>query len=261
MRSIWKGALTFGLVNVPVKVYAATEDHDISFHQVHAEDRGRIRYRRICEECGKQVEFRDIAKAYTSDDDEMVIITDEDLASIPKDITREIEVVEFVPADQLDPVMFDRAYYLEPDGKSTKAYQLLQKTLAGTDRIAIAHFALRSKTRLAALRVKGKTLMVQTLLWPDEIRDPEFSSLEKEAKISKAELDMANQVVDSMTKDFEPDQHADEYQEKLRELIENKLAQGESYTPPEPAGESLDKDVSDLLASLEATLKASSQKK
>ena len=153
MRSIWKGSVAFGLVNVPVKVYSATEDHDIKFHQVHAKDNGRIRYKRVCEVCGEVVEFRDIAKSFESEDGQTVIITDEDIATLPEERSREIEVVEFVPADQLDPLMYDKSYFLEPDSKSSKSYMLLAQTLAETDRVAIVHFALRSKTRLAALRV------------------------------------------------------------------------------------------------------------
>ena len=155
MRSIWKGSIAFGLVNVPVKVYSATEDHDIKFHQVHAKDNGRIRYKRVCEVCGEVVEYRDIARAYESDDGQTVVITDEDIATLPEERSREIEVLEFVPASDIDPMMYDRSYFLEPDGKSSKSYVLLAKTLMETDRVAIVHFALRNKTRLAALRVQG----------------------------------------------------------------------------------------------------------
>lgn len=176
MRAIWTGSIAFGLVNVPVKVYSATADHDIRFHQVHAKDNGRIRYKRVCEACGEVVDYRDLARAYESGDGQMVAITDDDIASLPEERSREIEVLEFVPAADVDPMMFDRSYFLEPDSKSSKSYVLLAKTLAETDRMAIVHFTLRNKTRLAALRVKdfGKreVMMVHTLLWPDEIRDP-----------------------------------------------------------------------------------------
>ncbi|ETB37385.1 DNA repair protein, partial [Mycobacterium avium subsp. paratuberculosis 11-1786] len=143
MRSIWKGSIAFGLVNVPVKVYSATEDHDIKFHQVHAKDNGRIRYQRVCELDGEVVEYRDIARAYESDDGQMVIITDDDIATLPEERSREIEVLEFVPANEVDPMLFDRSYFLEPDSKSSKSYVLLAKTLAETDRMAIVHFTLR----------------------------------------------------------------------------------------------------------------------
>ncbi len=131
MRSIWKGSIAFGLVNVPVKVYSATEDHDLKFHQVHAKDNGRIKYKRVCEECGEVVEYRDIAKAYEADNGQTVVITDEDIATLPEERSHEIEVLEFVPATDIDPLMYDRSYFLEPDGKSSKSYVLLAKALCG----------------------------------------------------------------------------------------------------------------------------------
>jgi len=260
MRSIWKGSIAFGLVNVPVKVYSATEDHDLKFHQVHAKDNGRIRYKRVCEECGEVVEYSEIARAYESDDGRSVVITDEDIATLPEERSREIEVLEFVPASQIDPIMYDKSYFLEPDTKSTKSYVLLAKTLAESDRIAIVHFALRNKTRLAALRVKDfskrDVMLVHTLLWPDEIRDPDFPVLDTKVEIKPAELKMAGQVVDSMAEDFNPDQFRDDYQEQLKELVEAKLEGGEAFTVEEkPAELDQTEDVSDLLARLEASVK------
>jgi DNA end-binding protein Ku len=260
MRSIWKGSIAFGLVNVPVKVYSATEDHDLKFHQVHAKDNGRIRYKRVCEVCGEVVEYRDIAKAYESDDGQTVVITDDDIATLPEERSHEIEVVQFVPASEIDPLMYDRSYFLEPDGKSSKSYVLLAKTLADTDRVAIVHFALRNKTRLAALRVKDfskrDVMIVHTLLWPDEIRDPDFPVLDKEVEIKPAELKMASQVVESMADDFHPEQFRDTYQEQLLELVQAKLEGGEAFTTEEqPAELDETEDVSDLLAKLEASVK------
>ncbi len=260
MRSIWKGAVSFGLVNVPVKVYSATEDHDLKFHQVHAKDNGRIRYQRTCEECGEVVEYRDIAKAYESDSGQTVVITDEDIANLPEERSHEIEVLEFVPATDIDPLMYDRSYFLEPEGKSLKSYVLLAQTLAETDRVAIVHFALRNKTRLAALRVKDfskrNVMVIHTLLWPDEIRDPDFPALDQEVEVRPAELKMAGQVVESMTADFHPEQFTDTYQEQLWELLQAKLAGGEAFTPADKP-EHLEQtgDVSDLLAKLEASVR------
>ncbi|ABL06419.1 Ku protein [Mycobacterium ulcerans] len=263
MRSIWKGSIAFGLVNVPVKVYSATQDHDIKFHQVHAKDNGRIRYKRVCEVCGEVVEYSDLARAFESDDGQMVIINDDDLATLPEDRSREIEVLEFVPAEEVDPMMIDRSYFLEPDSESSKSYVLLAKTLAETERMAIVHFTLRSKTRLAALRAKdfGKreVMVVHTLLWLDEIRDPDFPVLDKEVEIKPAELKMAGQVVESMADDFNPDRYRDTYQEQLQELIDAKLEGGEAFTAEEqPAELDETEDVSDLLAKLEASVKARS---
>src|SRR3984885_3364885 len=263
MRSIWKGSIAFGLVNVPVKVYSATEDHDIKFHQVHAKDNGRIRYQRVCEVDGELVEARIMARADGSDDGQRVVITDEDISTLPEERSREIEVLEFVPASEVDPMLYDRSYFLEPDSKSSKSYVLLAKTLAEADRVAIVHFTLRNKTRLAALRVKdfGKrdVMMVHTLLWPDEIRDPDFPVLDKKVDIKPAELKMAGQVVESMADDFNPDRYHDDYQEQLQELVDAKLEGGDAFTVEEKPKE-LDEteDVSDLLAKLEASVKARS---
>lgn len=261
MRSIWKGSIAFGLVNVPVKVYTATEDHDIKFHQVHAKDNGRIRYKRVCEVCGEVVEYTDIAKAYEADDGRTVVITDDDIATLPEERSREIEVLEFVPAGELDPLMYDRSYFLEPDSKSPKSYVLLAKTLAEADRVAIVHFALRNKTRLGALRVKDfskrNVMMIHTLLWPDEIRDPDFPVLDQKVEIKPAELKMAGQVVESMADDFHPDRYRDDYQAQLRELVDAKLEGGEAFTAEEqPTALDEAEDVSDLLAKLEASVKA-----
>jgi len=243
-----------------VKVYSATEDHDLKFHQVHATDNGRIKYKRVCEECGEVVEYRDIARAYEADNGQTVVITDEDIASLPEERSHEIEVLEFVPAAEIDPLMYDRSYFLEPDGKSSKSYVLLAKALSETDRVAIVHFALRNKTRLAALRVKDfskrDVMVVHTLLWPDEIRDPDFPGLDTRVDIRAAELTMAHQVVESMAADFRPEEFTDTYQEQLRELVEAKLAGGDAFATPEAQARLDDTDdVSDLLAKLEASVR------
>jgi DNA end-binding protein Ku len=260
MRSIWKGSVAFGLVNVPVKVYSATEDHDLKFHQVHATDNGRIKYQRVCGECGEAVEYRDIAKAYEADSGQTVVITEEDIATLPEERSHEIEVLEFVPAADIDPLLYDRSYFLEPDGKSSKSYVLLAKALASTDRVAIVHFALRNKTRLAALRIKdfdkSKVMVVHTLLWPDEIREPHFPALGGDVEVRAPELKMAGQVVESMAGDFHPEQYTDTYQEQLQVLVESKLAGGQAFAPAEaPARLDESEDVSDLLAKLEASVR------
>ena len=202
MRAIWKGAIAFGLVNVPVKVYSATEDHDISLHQVHNADGGRIRYQRRCEVCSKIVDYEDIDKAY-EDDGRTVVLSREELKSIPAENSHEIDVVQFVPAEQLDPMSFEKSYYLEPDSKSPKAYVLLRRALEDTDRVAIVQFALRDKTRLGALRIRGDVLVLQALLWADEVREASFPSLETTIRISAQEREMSAALVDSMAADFE----------------------------------------------------------
>ena len=260
MRAIWKGAVAFGLVNVPVKVYAATEDHDVSLHQVHAADGGRIRYQRICEIDGEVVPYADIDRAF-DDGEQTVLLTKDDIASLPSERSREIEVVEFVPSEQVDPIMLDRSYFLEPDSSSPKAYVLLRRTLEETDRTAIVRFTLRQKTRLAALRVRGDVLVLQTLLWSDEVREASFPSLDEPVKISAKELELSASLVDSFAEDFRPDEFVDDYQRELKTLIEAKLEQGDTLDTSATFGESEDEDkggeVIDLMDALRASVERS----
>ena len=259
MRAIWKGAVTFGLVNVPVKLYSATEDHDVSLHQVHDADGGRIRYRRVCELDGETVPYEHINKAY-DDGEHVVVLTKEDFAALPAETDREIEVVEFVPSDQVDPVLLDRTYYLEPDSKSPKAYVLLRRTLEETDRTAIVKFALRQRTRLAALRVREEVLTLQTLLWADEIREAEFPSLDGSTSVSDKELAMSAQLVSSYESDFTPEDYTDEYQAQLRRLIEAKIEKGDTLDPAETFGEKEEgegAEVVDLMEALKRSVESS----
>ncbi|MEZ3161795.1 Ku protein [Microbacterium sp. BWT-B31] len=259
MRSIWKGALTFGLVNVPVKVYSATEDHDVPLHQVHAKDGGRIRYQRICEIDGEVVPYQDIDKAY-DDGERTVVLTKEDLASLPAERSREIDVVEFVPTEQVDLLTLDRAYYLEPDSASPKAYVLLRKTLEQTDRTAIVRFSLRQKTRLAALRVRGDVLVLQTLLWADEVREAAFPALDEPVRISAKELELSASLVESFASDFDPSQFEDEYQAELRTLVQAKIEQGDALDTAATFGDHEDEDAGGEVIDLMAALRASVEK-
>lgn len=264
MRTIWKGALTFGLVNVPVKVYSATEDHDVPLHQVHEKDGGRIRYQRTCEVCGETVAYADIDKAYV-EEGQTVVLTKDDLAALPAEKSREIDVVEFVPSDQVDLLTLDKPYYLEPDSKSAKAYVLLRKTLEQTDRTAIVRFTLRQKTRLAALRVRGKVLVLQTLLWADEVREAEFPALDEDVRISKKELEMSAALVDSYSADFDPEAFVDEYQKELRTLIDAKIEAGESFEIADAFGEAEAEgkggEVIDLMEALRESVARSKEKR
>ncbi|WP_455905206.1 non-homologous end joining protein Ku [Microbacterium sp.] len=256
MRTIWKGALTFGLVNVPVKVYSATEDHDVPLHQVHEKDGGRIRYQRTCEVCGETVAYADIDRAYV-DEGQTVVLTKDDLAALPAEKSREIEVVEFVPSDQVDLLTLDKPYYLEPDSKSPKAYVLLRRTLEQTDRTAIVRFTLRQKTRLAALRVRGKVLVLQTLLWADEVREAAFPALDEDVRISKKELELSASLVDSYSADFDPESFVDEYQKELRTLIDAKIEAGDTFDVSETFGEAEDDSKSGEVIDLMEALRAS----
>ena len=265
MRAIWKGAISFGLVNVPVKLYAATEDHDVGLHQVHDKDGGRIRYQRRCEKCGKVVEYAHIDKAF-DDGSTTVVLTEEDLKSLPEERSREIEVVEFVPSEQIDPIMFDRSYFLEPDKTAVKAYALLRRTLEETERTAIVQFSLRQKTRLGALRPRDKVLMLQSLLWDDEVREADFSSLDQDVRVSANELKMASSLVDNLSTDFAPDKFSDEYQAQLRELIAAKLEQGDALDTAATFGEeddggSDDGKVVDLMEALRRSVEENRAKR
>ncbi|MBO0855317.1 MAG: Ku protein [Nocardia sp.] len=258
MRSIWKGSIAFGLVNVPVKVYSATEDHDIRFHQVHAADGGRIKYNRVCTVCGQTVNYADIDRAYESPEGEKVVLTDEDFSKLPVAEKHEIPVLQFVPADQIDPMLFERSYYLEPDSATAKAYALLAETLDQVDRVGLVHFTLRQKTRLAALRVRDGVLVLQTLLWPDEVRAADFTSLEDVTAPRPQEVKMARTLVESMSDDFDPDQYTDEYQIELRKVLDEAIASGSDrviHAEPAQAGES-DAEVVDLVAALRRSLEA-----
>ncbi|MBL0886997.1 non-homologous end joining protein Ku [Myceligenerans indicum] len=265
MRAIWKGAVSFGLVNVPVKLYSATEDHDVPLHQVHDADGGRIRYRRVCELDGEVVPYEHIDRAY-DDGEHTVVITRDDLAALPAEKDREIGVVEFVPSDQIDPIMLDKTYYLEPDSTSTKAYVLLRRTLEETERTAIVKFALRQRTRLAALRVRDEVLVLQTLLWADEIREPSFGSLDEPAAVTEQELAMSAQLVTSFESDFAPGDHTDEYQVQLRALIDAKIEQGdvidaEATFGEAAAGEGEGGKVIDLMEALRRSVDAAKERR
>jgi DNA end-binding protein Ku len=259
MRAIWKGSIAFGLVNVPVKVYTATEDHDIRFHQVHAKDGGRIKYDRVCTVCGKSVQYADIDKAYESPEGDKIILTDEDFAKLPAAEKHEIPVLQFVPSEQIDPILFDKSYYLEPDSNTPKAYVLLATTLERIDRTALVHFTLRQKTRLAALRVRDGMLVLQTLLWPDEVRAADFESLDGVAAPKPQEIKMAETLVETMSDDFDPSQYADEYQIELKRLLDEAIASGTGKvaSQPEAAPAEMDAEVVDLVAALQRSLEAS----
>ncbi len=250
---MWKGSVSFGLVNVPVKMYTATSSKDVSFHQVHATDGGRIRYRRVCEVCGEEVAFSDIAKGYESPDGQLVILTNEDLAELPVAGSREIDVDRFVPAEQIDPMLLEKSYYLEPEKSGRKAYALLREVLADTDRMALVKVAIRSRSTLAVLRVKDDVIVLQTMMWPDEVRQPDFEDLPGSEDLRPQELAMAASLVDSMTGDYDADDFSDEYREAVETLVASKLGDApevaEPVTAPADGGE-----VIDLLAALQRSV-------
>ena len=256
MRSIWKGSVSFGLVSIPVKLYTATGGHDLRFHQVHQADGGRIRFKRTCEVCGEVVAYSDIAKGYESDDGRSAILTDEDLDSLPVASGREIDVIEFVPADQVDPMLMDKTYYLEPDGKAVKPYALLREALGSTERMALVKVALRQRETLAVLRVRDQVIVLQTLLWPDEVREADFAVLDENISLRPQEVTMAESLVESLAADFDPSQFEDEYKIAMEQLVEAKLdgTDATELLRPDTDETGDEADVVDLVAALRASV-------
>jgi DNA end-binding protein Ku len=235
MRSMWKGAISFGLVMIPVKLYAATEQKDIAFRQVHRVDGGRIRFRRVCSVDGEEVPYEDVAKGYELPDGEMVVLSEEDMADLPLASSKSIEVMHFTPAEQLDPILFNRSYYIEPEATGVRAYALLRDALERSDKIAIAQVALRQRESLATLRTRDGVLVLETLLWPDEVRAVDFPFLDDDIEVRAQELRMASSLIDSMTVDFDPDEYHDRYREALQELVAAKTEGREVMQPEEEA--------------------------
>jgi DNA end-binding protein Ku len=252
MRAIWKGAVSFGLVSIAVKLYSATEEKDIRFHQVHREDGGRIKYKRVCAVDGEEVGYDDIAKGYDLGGGEMVILTDEDFAELPLTSSHAIEVLEFVPAEQVDPILYNKAYYLEPEATAAKPYVLLRDALTNTDRVAIVKVALRQREQLATLRVRDDVLVLNTMLWPDEVRTAKFDFLDDDIEARPAELAMAGSLIESMAAEFDPTVYTDNYREALQEVIDAKVAGREVVAPEEP--EAAPTAAVDLMAALRASV-------
>jgi len=252
VRAIWKGAVSFGLVNVPVRLYSATENHDVQFRQVHREDGGRIKYQRICSIDGEQVSYDDIAKGYETEDGQMVVLTDEDMADLPTKSSREIAVEKFVPASQIDPMLYDKVYYLEPDKTATKAYALLRDALRTADRMAIVTVSIRARMAIAVLRVVDNVIVMQTMLWPDEIRSADFANLGEDVEAKPAELAMANMLVESISGDYDPSDYEDDYKQAVDALVTAKLEGGDVRQTP--AAQDGSGEVLDLLAALQRSV-------
>ncbi|MFE0137425.1 Ku protein [Streptomyces sp. NPDC059037] len=254
MRSIWNGAISFGLVSIPIKLVNATESHSVSFRQIHLEDGGRIRYRKVCELEEKEVTSAEIGKAYEEADGSMIPITDADLASLPIPTAKTIEIVAFVPGDRIDPLQMDAAYYLSANGvPAAKPYTLLREALKRSQKVAIAKYALRGRERLGMLRVVDDVIAMHGLLWPDEIRAPEGVAPETEVKIRDAELDLADALMDTLG-EVEMSSLHDDYRAAVEELIASKA---EGKTPAEPAAAAAGGGkVIDLMAALESSVRA-----
>ena len=244
--------MSFGLVNVPVRLFAATENHDVAFRQVHVKDGGRIKYKRVCSIDGEEVPYSDIAKGYETADGQMVVLTDTDMKSLPSRSTKEIAIEKFVPSDQIDPLLFDRSYYLEPEKTGVKPYVLLRDALEKAERMALVTVSIRTRMTLAVLRVRDGVVVLQTLLWADEVRAPEFEFLSEETHATDKELAMASSLVDSLSGDYVPEEFEDDYAEAVEALVSSKIEGGEVKEAPAAKGE--ETEVIDLLAALQRSV-------
>lgn len=256
MRAIWKGAVSFGLISIPVRLFRATEERDVTFHQVRRTDGSRIKYKRVAAADGEEVQYADIAKGYELPGGETVILTDDDLADLPLTTSRSIEVDAFVPLEQVDPIYFERSYYLEPEGnQALKPYALLRDALENSGRVAIVKVALRRREQLATLRVRDGVFVLETMLWPDEIRPPEFAFLDEDVTVRPQELSMAESLIESLAGDFDPTQYTDAYREAVEAVVTSKVEGREVVSPP---GVDTDEggEVLDLMAALRASVAA-----
>jgi DNA end-binding protein Ku len=257
-RAIWSGAISFGLVNIPVKLYSAVSKKTVRFHQIDAESGQRIRQQRVNPGSGEEVPYEQIVKGYEISPDRYVTITPEELESLEPQKTRTIDIEEFVDLEQIDPIYYDHPYYLVPDKGAGKAYKLLLDAMDEADKVAIARVVIRSKENLVALRSHQGAITMETMLFPDEVIQPdsieELSAVDGDVKTTKRELDMAKQLIESLSGDFDPSGYRDEYRERVLDLIERKAA-GETITIEAPAAEK--KEVPDLMAALEASISAS----
>jgi DNA end-binding protein Ku len=252
VKTIWKGAISFGLVTIPVRVYGATEAKSLRFHQLHAPDGGRIRYKRVCSVDGEEVDFSEIVKGYEYEKDHYVTLTDEELDSLPVASAKAIEIERFVEAEEIDPIYFQKAYYLVPEGTGVKAYHLLREAMADDGKVALAKVAFRDKEHLATLRLRDNVFVLETMFWPDEIRVPKFDVLDESVELRPQEIRMARSLIDSLTDAFSPEEFHDEYRAALEELVQKKV-QGEEITYTEEAEPS---KVVDLMEALKASVEA-----
>jgi DNA end-binding protein Ku len=234
-QTVWKGTISFGLVSIPVRLSTATEERNISFRQVRASDGARVRYRRVAEPDGAEVAYADIAKGYELPDGEVVVLTDDDLADLPVASSKIVDVHSFVPMDQIDPTALSRAYYAEPTA-DPKPYVLLRDALERSGRVAVVKVSLRNRERLAVLRPRDGVLVLQTMLWPDEVRRPEFRFLDEGVDVRAQEMAMAESYIETLSGDFDPEAYVDDYRRALEEVVQAKI-EGKEVTPAPAAPE------------------------
>jgi DNA end-binding protein Ku len=249
---MWKGAISFGLVTIPVSVYPATEEKTLRFNQLHDEDGGRIRMKRTCSVDGEEVSFEHIVKGYEYEKDKYVILTDEDFDAVPVESSRSIDIVQFVDLEQIDPMMFKKSYYLAPEETGAKAYALLREAMSKDAKVGIAKVSFRDKEHLAALRFRDDAFVLETMYWPDEIREVDFGGVDVDLKVRDQELQMARQLIENLTGEWNPEEFTDEYREALLRIVEAKINGEEiEVVAPEPTAK-----VVDLMEALKASVAA-----
>jgi DNA end-binding protein Ku len=254
-RAMWKGAISFGLVTIPVAVYPATEEKTLRFNQLHDEDGGRIRYKRVCEKDGEEVTYEHIVKGYEVEKDRYVVLTDEDFDAVPVASSRAIDIVQFVDVDEIDPMLYKKSYYLVPEETGAKAYSLLREAMKEDDRVGIAKVSFRDREHIAALRFKDDAFVLETMFWPDEIRQADFGGVDVDVDVRDQELTMARQLIDSLTGEWAPEQYRDAYRDALVQIVEAKMNGEEiEVIEPEPAAK-----VVDLMEALKASVAAAKE--
>lgn len=253
MRTLWKGAVSFGLVNIPIKMYVATEHKDIKFNFLHKECMNPIQYRKFCPHCDREIASEEIVRGYEYQKGSYVVINEEDLERIPLENTKTIDILDFVDLTQVDPIYFDKTYYLEPSQGGEKAYGLLVEAMSQTGKVAIAKVMIRSKQSLAALRIKDQVLIMETIFWPDEIRSPSALNLGVDrSKLHDNEIKMAVSLIDNLSTSFEPAKYQNEYRQALWEIIESKIV-GKEVVAVAPVADR--GNVVDLMEALKASVK------
>jgi DNA end-binding protein Ku len=249
---MWKGAISFGLVSIPIRVFPATEEKTLRFNQLHAKDGGRIKYQRVCSIDGEEVPFDQIVKGYEIEKDHYVMLDDEDFDKVPVESSRAIDIQEFVDISEIDPIYYKKTYYLVPDETGVKAYTLLREAMSDSSKVGIAKVSFRDKEQLAALRFKDDVFVLETMFWPDEIREAEFDELQQPVKLRPQEVQMAQALIESLSGDWNPEEFTDEYREALMSIVEAK-ASGEEIVVAEPEEEA---KVVDLMEALKASVEA-----
>ncbi len=257
MHTVWKGSISFGLVNIPVKMFTATEDKDIRFKYIHKECHTPIKYKKTCPSCNKDVQPEDIVKGYEYEPGKYVILTEEDFEAIEVKSEKTVEIMDFVKLEEVDPVYFDKTYYLGPQETGGKAYTLLREALSGKQRIAVAKITIRERESLAVIRVYKNVLVLETIFYPDEVRDSkQVPGVPENLQTTKAELDMASQLIDNLTTAFEPDKYTDTYRERLLERIYSKVEGKEFVVRKETDKE----NIVSLMEALKQSIQMSKEK-